>query len=377
VQVRGVYVPVSYLDERKFIAGRAICVFWEDCPISYPMVLVTYKIAGSSAGSEINRLLSALKLGGYPKPLYVYVDSGGFQLLTGKADSVPEGVVSSVLGLADFIGDSGVVYMTLLDYPASTVGMPKDEFERRVEKTVEYYSRQLGYYYRGGRERRNVRVMMPVHGWNPERVSEFMGRVAHLIRDYGLTGFSISEITGMEARDASWFYHSLARTASLVKGVLGAGSRVEDLHFLGFFEKRLWLVGAFAQIPELRTVTADSNCFAGYTMRYSMILMSIPNPVQVKLKEARVLPCNCPFCRVAREAGAEEKVVQGVGEYTAIPRLHNVYEYLRFAEVAFRYPRVGFEAMGMDYDSFLEKVRMAVRGELDAGARGILGFAKR
>lgn len=378
MDVRGVFVSVTLLSIKRKAGDRLLCLLGEDCPISHPMVIATYRIANKGGGSEVEKLLEIIRLGDYPRPLYVYLDSGGFQLLTGKAVSTPEGVVNSALLLSSALGSNGVVYMTLLDYPASLVDMPTDEFERRVDKTFEYYSRQLDYYFKGGREQKNIRVMMPVHGGTPERVGYFTRRVAPLIRDYGLSGFSITGITGVEARDSFWFNYTLSRVSFLSRGVLEAGSRIIDLHFLAFFEKRLWLVGAFAQLPELRTVTADSVLFVDYVKRYFMVLSSIPEPRHIKVKDAGVLPCNCPVCRAIRESGLEEKVVQGAESYgSPFLHLHNVYEYLRLAEVAFRHPRVGFEAMGIDYDSFMEKVRAAIRGELGDKPRGLLGFARR
>jgi hypothetical protein len=378
VDVRGVFISIAILSLRKRVGDRLFCLLGEDCPVNHPMVIATYKIEGKEIGAEIENLLKIIRLGNYPRPLYIYLDSGGFQLLTGKATSSPEGAVNSALLLSNAIGDNGVIYMTLLDYPASRVDLPMDEFERRLDKALEYYSRQLDYYFKGGREQKNIRVMMPIHGGTPERVGFFMKKVAPLIRDYGLTGFSVTGITGVEARDSSWFNYTLSRISSLSRGVLEAGSRIIDLHFLAFFQKRLWLVGAFAQIPELRTVTADSMAFADYVRRYLMFLSSIPDPHFINVKEARILPCNCPICRAVREAGLEDMVVQGVKDYaTFFLKLHNVYEYLRFSEVAFRYPRIGFEAMGIDYDSFMERVMMAVKGELGDKPRGLLGFVRK
>ena len=377
MNVRGIFVSISTLSLRKRIGDKWLCLFGEECPLSHPLIIVTYKISSRELGSEVESLLKLIRSGNYPRPLYVYLDSGGFQLLTGKAVSTPEGVVNSALLLSDTLGSNGVVYMTLLDYPASLVGLPRDEFERRVEKTFEYYSRQLDYYYKGGRERGNIRVMVPMHGDSPSRVSEFTRRMAPLVRDYGLKGFAVPGITGVKAEDVSWFNHTLSRVSSLSRGVLEAGSGIDDLHFLGFFNKRLWLVGAFAQLPELRTVTADSTFFVDYVVRHSLFLSSIPSPISLSLKEMRVIPCNCPICRVVRENGLEDKVVQGVKEYASLLKLHNAYEYLRFAEVALRAPRIGIEAMGLSYEEFMEKARMAIRGELVDKPRGLLEFTRK
>jgi len=377
VSVRGVFISVSFLKIRKVIGSRELCFFGENCIINHPLVIVTYKVdkrKGDSYG-EVGELLMLLRRGGYPRPLYVLLDSGGFQLLTGKADSTPEGVVNSALLISDALGGEGVVYMNLLDYPASKVDMPRDEFERRLEKTFEYYSRQLDYYYKEGRERENIRVMMPVHGGTPERVEQFMRRMSPLIRDYGITGFAVTGITGVEASGASWFNYMLSRISSLSRGVLDSGSRIIDFHFLAFFDKRLWLVGAFAQIPELRTVTADSAVFADYAERHTFIISSIPSLVEVSLKEAGVIPCNCLVCRFVRERGLEEKLIQGVKDYATLLTLHNVHEYLRFAEVAFRFPKIGIEALGLNYESLMEKVRMALRGEIEE-RKGILKYLK-
>ena len=377
MSVRGIFILASFLKIRRVIGSRVLCFFGENCIINHPFIIVTYRVEkrkGSPRG-EVEELLMLLRRGGYPRPLYVLLDSGGFQLLTGKAESTPEGVVNSALLISDALGGEGVVYMNLLDYPASQVDMPRDEFERRLEKTFEYYSRQLDYYYKGGRERENIRVMMPVHGGTPERVEQFMRRVSPLIRDYGITGFAVTGITGFEVSGTSWFSYMLSRISSLSRGVLDSGSRIIDFHFLGFFDKRLWLAGAFAQIPELRTVTADTAVFAEYARRHSFIISSIPSPVEVSLKEVGVIPCNCPICRVVRESGLEEKLIQGVKDYTFLLKLHNIYEYLRFAEVAFRLPKIGIEALGLNYDSLMEKVRMALRGEIEE-RKGILKYLK-
>lgn len=363
-QVRGTFVSLSLIRERVALAGKVVCFLYDDCPSKHHLVIATFKIQGSVVGDETEKLKQIISEGRVVKPLYVYVDSGGFQLQTGKASSIPEGVVNAAVSLADALGKNGVVYMTLLDYPATKIGISNEEFERRLAKTVGYYSRQLDYYFKGGVERSNIRVMMPIHGNNPVRIAEFTRAASQMIRDYGITGFALTGIDGQKFTDEQWLDNSLERLSAVVRGVMDAGGKILDMHFLGFFAKRLWYAGAIAEHSGYRTVTADSTALVAYRKRFEFLLPSIPKLIAFKgIRKHGALPCNCPACSLAEEAGIVREAIAGTKPYSFLIFLHNLYVYLNFSKLAFSYPAIGFEKMGIDYDAFSEKVRMALRGE--------------
>jgi hypothetical protein len=215
---------------------------------------------------------------------------------------------------------------------------------------------------------------MPVHGVTYDKVQRFMREVSPLIRDYGVIGYALTGVTGEGFYDNAWLESNLERLSALSRGVLDSGSRVVDIHFLGYFEKRLWYVGAVAEVSGYRTVTADSMAIVNYIERYEYLVPSIPKPLHLSLKELSKLVCNCPICTAIEKSGGVEKVVLGVKPYSLLASLHNLYAYLNFSKIALNHPRVGFEAMGINYDSLVSKIKTAVKGEYQ---RGLFGFLKK
>lgn len=373
-EVRNVFINTRLMERRITIDGLNLCFLFDDCVFRHNYVIATYYLKQGGGEGDIKSLMNIIKEGRFVKPLYVYLDSGGFQLFTGSGTSIPEGVVNAAVQLSRLLGNDGIIYMTLLDYPSSLISLSNDEFEKRLAKTVEYYTRQLDYYYHGGMEQKNIRVIMPIQGGIRERVERFMRQMSPLIRDYGITGYALTGITGREFHDSEWIESNLERLSALSRGVLDSGSRVIDIHFLAYFEKRLWYVGAVAEASGFRTVTADSMAVIDYIERYQYLVPSIPTPIHLHLKYLSRLVCNCPICTIIERNNGVEKAVQGVKPYNVFISLHNLYAYLNFSKIALNYPRIGIEAMGINYDSLISKIKTAVKGEYQ---RGLLGFLRK